>query len=901
MAKGFNIKNVQIAEALSLGGIKGRLKLKKQPAGEGKEQEEKKGARASEKAPLKEGLKKAKRAPETPAGTGEVSPEEPHEEVRRVKARSKSVFHEELSGAETLAHLEPTEAPLAQEEAPSLQTPEEAVEAAEPIPAEETAAESAMEEILGTEAALQATEIAAEETFIEETPSPATSPETAAVAVTPIPAKPKLGPTGRHVKDLLPKSHTKAVEAPPPAPETEKKKGKKEKGRDKAVDAASVEDLQDIMSGKKGTKHPFKEFKDVKPRRQQVRTFDSRDKYGLRDTEESEGWHRRRKHRESRSQELALEEVAVRPTSLKVRLPVSVKDFAANLKIKAAELIAKLFLQGVAVTLNDSLDDETTVKLLGEEFGCSIDIDTTEEERIRITDQTIKEEIKGTPGEKLKIRAPVAVFMGHVDHGKTSLIDAIRKSNIAAGEAGAITQHIGAFRCKTAVGDITILDTPGHEAFSAMRARGAEVTDIVVLVVAGDEGIRQQTDEAIQHAKAANCPIVVAVNKCDKRGFDPDNVYRQLADRNLLCEAWGGQTITVPCSAVTKEGVDTLLEMLALQAEVLELKADPSARARGTVLESQMHKGYGVVTTVLVQNGTLHLGDALVFGHFWGRVKTMRDEHGNMMTEAPPSTPVAITGISGLPEAGEEFIAVENEKQAKDIAEARGFELREKAMQKKALSVENLFQASAVGNKKILNIVLRADVQGSLEALKASLEKLESDKVDLNIIGVGVGEVSESDVQLAAASKAVILGFHTGIESHAEPLIKQYGITVKMYDIIYHAIDEVKALMTGMLDKIAEEQERAKATVQAVFKSSQYGLIAGCIVTDGVLQRNHQVRLMREGQVIWKGSITSLRRVKDDVREVKSGVECGVVLGTNDIKEGDTLEAFEIVYLAQSL
>jgi translation initiation factor IF-2 len=359
----------------------------------------------------------------------------------------------------------------------------------------------------------------------------------------------------------------------------------------------------------------------------------------------------------------------------------------------------------------------------------------------------------------------------------------------------------------------------------------------------------------------------------------------------------------VNCSAITGEGIPQLLEMLALQAEVLELKADPTARARGTVLESEMHKGMGSVATVLVQNGTLRCGDALVFGQLWGRVKTMHDEYKRELTEATPSTPVEITGLSGLPEAGQEFIVVKNEKEARDIAEARMLDIRQvNLLQAKKLSMENLFQQAAETNKKILNVVLRADVQGSLEALKAALMKIESTKAELSIIFAGVGEVSESDVQLAAASKAVIIGFHTQIESHAEAVVKQLGIQVRMHNIIYHAIDDVKDLLSGLLDKIAQETEKGKADVKATFKSSQHGIIAGCIVTEGVIARNHSIRLRRDKEVVWKGTIASLKRVKDDVREVAKGLECGILLNNfNEVQEGDILEAYEITYITQEL
>jgi translation initiation factor IF-2 len=594
---------------------------------------------------------------------------------------------------------------------------------------------------------------------------------------------------------------------------------------------------------------------------------------------------------------MAQEEI-IRPKEVKVRIPITIKDLASEMKLKASQLVSKLFMKGVILTLNDFLDDETTIQLLGHDFDCEIKIDTSEETRLRITDKTIKQEIQEADPNELILRPPVAAFMGHVDHGKTSLIDAIRKSDIAAGEAGAITQHIGAFKCHTAVGDLTILDTPGHEAFSAMRTRGADVTDIVVLVVAGDEGLRTQSLEAIAQAQAANCPIIVALNKSDKPNFNADNVYRQLADQNLLPESWGGTTITVNCSAVSGDGIKELLEMLALQAEILELRANPNTRARGTVIESEMHKGMGSVATVLVQNGTLRLGDAVVFAQNYARIKTMQDEHGRDMTFAGPSTPVKVTGLSGLPDAGSEFIVVADEVEAREVAQKRQEGKRHAQLQMKRGGLES-YQAQP---KKVLNLIVRGDVQGSVEALKTSLGKIDSKKIELNIISSGVGEISESDVQLAAASKATILGFHTQIERHAESLIKQLKVTVRLHDIIYHAVDDIKAIMLTLLDKIAHEVDTGSAEVKAVFKSSHLGAIAGCIVLDGTIKRSHHMRILRNNEVVWKGAIASLKRVKEDVREVSKGYECGILLQNyNDEKVGDILQAYEITYLQQEL
>lgn len=931
------IKNAQIAEAVNLGGLKSKLASKKAAA------QEQPAKASSVKTAANKGVK---------TEAAEEADKEVKEEAPRIRARSRSAFAEGAD-AKSQAFAQEADEAAAPSEPESLgagKQAEAAEEAPLALPRRKTS-EELRKEIFGDEILAQQREreslgpVKTSPLQAKEAPSPAPSlksrekSETERAGQEPVkarkaPAKPraplgpklslptptttafippappqdyvKLGPTGRHVNDLLPPRPAKSTSEEAAASTSgstgragEKADHKaKPKGRGKeSEDTAATEESKEKKSLKPGGK--FKEFRDIKPAKKQEQSrFDARDRQGLRDSEEQH-WRKKRVARHRYQQE----DTTIRPSSLKIRIPISLKDLAAEMKLKASQLIAKLFAQGVVVTLNDLLEDETTIQLLGHEFDCEITVDTSEEERIRITDKTVKEEIQASDPAVLVTRPPVVAFMGHVDHGKTSLIDAIRKSNRAAGEAGAITQHIGAFRCSTPVGDIAILDTPGHEAFSAMRARGADVTDIVVLVVAGDEGLRQQTIEAIQHARAAGVTMVVAINKCDRPNFNAENVYRQLAENELLPESWGGQTITVNCSAITGEGIPQLLEMLALQAEVLELKADPTCRARGSVLESEMHKGMGVIATVLVQNGTLRCGDAIVFGHLYGRVKTMHDEYRRELQEAGPSTPVEITGLSGLPEAGQEFIVVKNEREAREIAEARHLGMRQvNLLQSKKLSMENLFQHAAESNKKILNVVLRADVQGSLEALKAALMKITSDKAELNIIFAGVGEISESDAQLAAASKAVIIGFHSQVESHADALLKQLGVQVRLHDIIYHAVDDVKSLLGGLLDKIAQETEKGKAEVTTTFKSSQHGVIAGCIVTEGSIHRNHSVRVRRNGEVIWKGGISSLKRIKEDVREVTKGLECGIVLNNfNGIEANDIIETYEVTYITQEL
>lgn len=610
-----------------------------------------------------------------------------------------------------------------------------------------------------------------------------------------------------------------------------------------------------------------------------------------------------RKKRPAKNKYQVQEIEIVRPKEIAVRLPITIKDLAQQMKLKSSQLISKLFLSGLVVTLNDVLDDETTVQLLGQEFGCSVTIDTAEEKRIRITDKSIRDEIAQTSKELLQSRPPVVAFMGHVDHGKTSIIDKIRKSNRVSSEVGAITQHIGAFVCETSKGKITILDTPGHEAFDEMRKRGAVLTDIVVLVVAGDEGMKEQTIEAMKQAKEAAATIVIAINKCDKPAYDQDTVYRQLAEQELLPEAWGGQTVTVRCSAQTGEGIDTLVEMIALQAEVLELQANPLARARGTIIEAQMHKGLGPLATLLVQNGTLHLGDSLVFESSYAKVKSMRDEFGHDIPVAGPSTAVRVHGLSSMPSAGEEFIVVSSEKEAKEIAEVRLEGKRQSNfLVKRRKTLENMMEQASSQKKKELALIVRADVQGSLEALCNSLSKIVSSKIDLNIISTGVGEISESDVQLASASKAVILGYHTQIEAHADQMIKESGVKVCLHNIIYHAHDDIKEQMKNALDKISRENYKGKAEVKALFKSSQLGTIAGCIVVDGTISRHCKVRVRRGNDVVFESSITSLKRFKEDVREVSKGTECGIVISHFvDYTVGDIIEAFEVEYLAQEL
>lgn len=580
---------------------------------------------------------------------------------------------------------------------------------------------------------------------------------------------------------------------------------------------------------------------------------------------------------------------------LKINLPITVKDLGLKLETRPNDLIKRLLNKKILVTINQSLDEETANSLAGE-FGYKIEPLPSEEETFLIESE------KDDP-EKLKPRAPIVTFMGHVDHGKTSLMDMIRKTKVVDKEAGGITQHIGAYEVALPKGKVTFLDTPGHAAFTAMRARGANVTDVVVLVVAADDGIMPQTIEAIDHARAANVPIVVAINKIDKQNISLDKVRKQLAECDLAPEDWGGKTITVGVSAKTGQGIDTLLEMLLLEAEMLELKANPDRLARGVVVEAELSKGKGPVATVLVSSGTLNLGDTIIVGLNYGKVKAMLDDKAHRVREAGPAKPVEILGLSGVPSAGEKFYVVADEKKARAMIETRRLDAEKKKLEAKGqkISLDDLYNKIKEGEVKELKIILKADVQGSLEAIKDSLEKLSTPEVKLFVIHGQVGNLNESDVMLASASNAVILGFHVSMTPGAKALSKQEGVDVRMYNIIYEAVEDVKAAMEGMLEPIMEETFLGRADVKQVFKVSKVGTVAGCFISKGVIPRNATARLIRDKEVIFKGKISSLKRVKDDAKEVKEGFECGISLSFKDIRKGDTIEAIEVRKVARRL
>ena len=580
----------------------------------------------------------------------------------------------------------------------------------------------------------------------------------------------------------------------------------------------------------------------------------------------------------------------IRPKHIKIGETITVKELASKMTYPVTDVIKKLMLLGTMATINQELDFETA-SLIAEEFGIAV------EELPPEVDLTEIPEFEDDP-KNLELRPPVVTVMGHVDHGKTSLLDAIRHTNVIDREAGGITQHIGAYVVEINGEKITFLDTPGHEAFTAMRMRGASSTDIAVLVVAADDGVMPQTVEAINHAKAAGVEIIVAVNKMDKPSANIDRVKQELTEYELIPEDWGGSTIFVPVSAKTGEGLEDLMEMIALTAEVMELKANPNRRARGLVLEAKLDKGRGSVANILVQKGTLRVGDPIAAGSAFGKVRAMMDDKGRRVKEAGPSTPVEILGLNDVPNAGEVIVGCGNEKEARNFAETFISQSKVKLLEetKSKLSLDDLFTQIQEGNLKELGIVVKADVQGSVEAIKQSLLKLSNDEVVVKIIHGGVGAINESDVSLASASNAIIIGFNVRPDATAKETADREGVDIRLYRVIYNAIEDVEAAMKGMLDPVFEEKVLGHAEVRQTFKASGVGTIAGSYVLDGLFKRDCSVRLTRDGIVIFEGPLASLKRFKDDVKEVKAGYECGFVFANfNDIKEGDLVEAFEMV------
>ena len=621
-------------------------------------------------------------------------------------------------------------------------------------------------------------------------------------------------------------------------------------------------------------------------KKSESKTTTQKQKFTQRSQQRGKSRSAKRETEKERLERIAAERKA-KPITVSIPDEITVGELALRLKATAAEVIKKLFMMGTMVTVNDVIDFDTA-SLAAMEFHAKVEKEVVVTIEERIIDDSEDDD------DNLVTRAPVVVVMGHVDHGKTSILDAIRHANVTSTEAGGITQHIGAYRVNVNGNDITFLDTPGHEAFTTMRARGAQVTDIAILVVAADDGIMPQTVEAINHAKAAGVSIIVAINKMDKIGADPERVKQQLTEYGLVPEEWGGDTVCVEISAKKRINIDGLLEMVLLVADMQELKANPNRDAQGTVIEAEIDKGRGPVATVLVQNGTLKVGDFVIAGTAVGRVRAMVNDKGRRVKTAPPSTPVEILGLSEAPSGGDTFMVVENEKLARDVAEQRKQELQEnKFNQVVKVSLDNLFSQIDEGNMKELDVIIKADVQGSVEAVKQSLEKLSNDEVRVRAIHGGVGAINESDVMLANASNAIIVGFNVRPDRTATDSAAQQGVDMRMYRVIYDAIEEMEQAMKGMLEPKFKEVVLGHAEVRQVFKITGAGAVAGCYVQDGKIQRNAEVRVVRDGIVFHEGHLNTLKRFKDDVKEVATSYECGMSIENyNDIKEGDIIECF---------
>jgi translation initiation factor IF-2 len=590
-------------------------------------------------------------------------------------------------------------------------------------------------------------------------------------------------------------------------------------------------------------------------------------------------------------------EMPTAPVVREVEIPqsIAVSELAQRMAVKGNEVVRVLFNMGAMVTINQVIDQDTAILVVEELGHIPKPVSGTS-----IDDDLLADEIP--QGDKSP-RAPVVTIMGHVDHGKTSLLDYIRRTKVAAGEAGGITQHIGAYHVETDKGTVTFLDTPGHAAFTAMRARGAQATDIVILVVAADDGVMPQTIEAIQHAKAAAVPIVVAINKMDKENADPERVRSELSQHGIISEAWGGENLFAQVSAHTGAGVDAMLDAVLLQAEVMSLEAVAEGPAQGIVIESSLEKGRGAVATLLVQSGTLSQGDMIIAGEEYGRIRNMFDENQNSISAAGPSTPVLVLGLSKTPNAGDDFLVVKNERKAREVAEFRQAKSREsKLAQQQASKLEDMFSQMAAGGSKLVPVLIKSDVHGSAEALRDALNRLSTDEVSVKVIGAGVGGITESDATLAAASKAVIIGFNVRADAAARAAIKESGIDVRYYSIIYEAIDDVKAALSGLLAPEIRETIVGLAEVKDVFQSPKYGSIAGCMVMEGYVRRSNPIRVLRDHVVIFEGELESLRRFKDPVNEVRAGTECGIgVKNYNDVRVGDQIECFERVEIARTI
>ncbi|MBW3199219.1 translation initiation factor IF-2 [Marinobacter nauticus] len=727
---------------------------------------------------------------------------------------------------------------------------------------------------------------AAEQAPVEEAPKvaaeavPAEAPETEAPAAAETEAKAAPEPAAESAEPAI-----APEDIPMPPPEDEgrdrKPKKKKEKVRERG---------DDIEEGKPKKKQAGHRGPRSRPVEEPVVLSEDEEETTLRKPLRAKKKPKEKRHAFERPTKPMVREVQIPET-------ITVGDLAQRMAVKSADVIKTLMGMGVMATINQALDQETAI-LVTEELGHkpkAVSEDAFEEE--------VLSEITGPDEGKEKIkRAPVVSVMGHVDHGKTSLLDHIRRAKVAAGESGGITQHIGAYHVETEHGMVSFLDTPGHAAFTAMRARGAQCTDIVILVVAADDGVMPQTKEAVEHARSAGVPIVVAINKMDKEEADPDRIKNELSALEVIPEDWGGDVQFVPVSAHTGMGIDDLLEAVLLQAEILELEASPDAAAKGVVVESSLERGRGSVATVLVQNGTLRQGDMVVAGSFFGKVRAMTDEAGRQVKEAGPSIPVEILGLNGTPDAGDEFFAVADEKKAKELAEFRQTREREQRLQRQqAAKLENMFENMGKDEVKTLNVVLKTDVRGSLEAITKALQDLGNDEVQVKIVSSGVGGIAETDVSLAMATNAVIFGFNVRADTASKRLVEQEGLDLRYYSIIYNLIDDVKAALTGMLKPEFREDIVGIADVRDVFRSPKFGQVAGCMVTEGTVYRNKPIRVLRDNVVIFEGELESLRRFKDDVAEVRNGMECGIGVKGYDVKVGDQIEVFDRVRVERQL
>lgn len=796
------------------------------------------------------------------------------QEIRETKKRTEKKVEE---------HVEEAPSPVQVQEAVSKQVP---VEPGQQV-VELAVAGSILEPVEAADEEPAVVEEGELKEAVAESDSPLEKERRAKVGLT-IKGRIELAPKRAAAKKAVEEAAKgSVVVAPPESEDAHRKKKKKKKVKEEAVETkvGEVDDLERKKKKKKKLRH--KEIDQAEVKDAIRRTFAAMDDTAV----SGRAILKKRKRKEREEEELRIQEEAQKEEGkLRVTEFLSVNDLANLMHVNVSDVIVKCMELGMMVSINQRLDKDT-ITLVADEFGFEISFYSG------VTEEEVLEDI-ADPLESLARRPPVVTIMGHVDHGKTSLLDYIRRSNVVAGEAGGITQHIGAYEVTTSSGNqITFLDTPGHEAFTAMRARGAQITDIVVLVVAADDSVMPQTLEAISHAQAANVPIIIAMNKVDKADATPEKIRQQLSEKNILVEEWGGKYQSVELSARTGKNVDLLLEKLALEAEVLDLKANPNRSARGTIVEAQLDKGKGISATVLVQKGTLRIGDPFLAGIYSGKVRAMFDERGKRIEAAGPSTPVLLTGLDGFPQAGDTFVVMDSDRAARDISVKRQQLKREQDFRQIRLTtLDDISQQIKEGQVKELAVIVKGDVDGSVEALSDSLMKTEHKEVKLKVIHSGVGTISESDIILAAASGAVIIGFRVRPNLNARRLAEKEKVDIRTYTIIYDAINDIHKALEGLLAPEKKEEIMGTADVREVFKVPKAGNVAGCYVQDGKIMRSNRVRLVRDGIQVYEGSISSLRRFKDDVREVEAGFECGIGLENfNDVKTGDSIEAFRIV------